>query len=87
MTARLETMIVEVKLPQLSMGVVDCQVTKWLHDVGARVQEGQVLVEVDTDKTVAEIDAPESGVLVEIRCSVGTVVEVGATLGLIDTGT
>lgn len=78
-------MIVEVKLPQLSMGVVDCQVSRWLHEVGARVEEGQLLVEVDTDKTVTEIEAPESGVLVEIRSPAGAMVEVGATLALIDT--
>lgn len=78
-------MIVEVKLPQLSMGVVDCQVSKWLKAVGERVEQGQLLVEVDTDKTVTEIEAPESGVLVEIRHPAGTVVDVGETLGVIDT--
>jgi len=79
-------MIVEVKLPQLSMGVVDCQVTKWAKNVGDRVEQGQLLLEVDTDKTVTEIEAPESGVLVEIRHGDGTVVVVGETLGIIDTG-
>jgi pyruvate/2-oxoglutarate dehydrogenase complex dihydrolipoamide acyltransferase (E2) component len=78
-------MIVEVKLPQLSMGVVDCQVSKWLTVVGDRVEQGQLLIEVDTDKTVAEIEAPESGVLVEIRHPAGAVVGVGDTLGVIDT--
>ncbi|MBX3578720.1 MAG: biotin attachment protein [Rhizobiaceae bacterium] len=78
-------MIVEVKLPQLSMGVVDCQVSKWLAAVGDRVAEGQLLIEVDTDKTVTEIEAPGSGVLVEIRIPAGTVVGVGETLGVIDT--
>jgi len=78
-------MKVEVKLPQLSMGVVDCQVSKWLKIVGDRVNEGELLVEVDTDKTITEIEAPEAGVLVEITEQAGAVVEVGATLGIIDT--
>ena len=78
-------MRVEVKLPQISMGVVDCQVSKWLHAVGDRVAEGQLLIEVDTDKTVTEIEAPEAGVLVEILKPAGTVVGVGETLGIIDT--
>lgn len=78
-------MIVEVKLPQLSMGVVDCQVSKWLKSVGERVEAGQLLVEVDTDKTITEIEAPESGVLIEIRHAAGAVVDVGETLGIIDT--
>jgi len=78
-------MIVEVKLPQLSMGVVDCQVSKWIAAVGERVAQGQLIVEIDTDKTVTEIEAPEAGVLVEIRFPAGTVVGVGETLGVIDT--
>ena len=78
-------MIVEVKLPQISMGVVDCQVSKWLHAVGDRVEQGQLLIEVDTDKTVTEIEAPESGVLVEIRHPAGATVAVGETLGIIET--
>ena len=79
-------MIVEVKLPQLSMGVVDCQVSKWLKHVGDRVEQGELLVEIDTDKTVTEIEAPESGVLTEICHPAGTVVAVGQTLGVIDAG-
>lgn len=78
-------MMIDVKLPQVSMGVVDCQVSKWLHGVGDRVQQGELLVEIDTDKTVTEIEAPEAGVLVEIRFADGTVVGVGETLGVIDT--
>ena len=78
-------MIVEVKLPQISMGVVECQVSKWLFGVGDRVQQGQLLVEVDTDKTVTEIEAPDGGVLVEIRHPAGSQVSVGDTLGVIDT--
>lgn len=78
-------MIVEVKLPQLSMGVIECQVAKWLNAVGDRVQQGQLLVEIDTDKTVTEIEAPESGVLVEIRYPAGAAVGVGETLAVIDT--
>ena len=78
-------MIVEVKLPQLSMGVVDCQVTKWLREVGDRVEQGELLIEVDTDKAITEISAPETGVLVEICYTAGQVVEVGATLGKIET--
>jgi pyruvate/2-oxoglutarate dehydrogenase complex dihydrolipoamide acyltransferase (E2) component len=76
--------IAEVKLPQLSMGVVDCHVSKWLVAVGDRVRAGQLLVEIDTDKTLAEIEAPEDGVLVEIRHPAGALVEVGETLGVID---
>lgn len=78
-------MIVEVKLPQISMGVVECQVSKWLFSVGERVEQGQLLIEVDTDKTVTEIEAPEAGILREIRYPAGTQVSVGETLGLIET--
>jgi pyruvate/2-oxoglutarate dehydrogenase complex dihydrolipoamide acyltransferase (E2) component len=53
--------------------------------VGDRVQQGALLIEVDTDKTVTEIEAPEAGVLVEIRHPAGAQVNVGDTLGVIDT--
>lgn len=79
-----DPMMAEVKLPQLSMGVVDCHVSKWLIAVGERVQQGQLLVEIDTDKTLTEIEAPETGVLIEIRYPAGSLVEVGETLGIID---
>lgn len=79
-------MKVEVKMPQISMGVVECQVSKWLKSVGERVDAGQLLLEVDTDKTVTEIEAPESGVLVEIHFPDGSSVGVGETLGIIDAG-
>ena len=78
-------MMVEVKLPQISMGVVECQVSKWLFAVGDRVEQGTLLIEIDTDKTVTEIEAPEAGVLVEIRSPAGSQVNVGDTLGVIDT--
>jgi pyruvate/2-oxoglutarate dehydrogenase complex dihydrolipoamide acyltransferase (E2) component len=67
------------------MGVVECQISKWLFTVGDRVQQGALLIEVDTDKTVTEIEAPEAGVLVEIRHPAGAQVNVGDTLGVIDT--
>lgn len=76
-------MITEVKLPQLSMGVVECQVARWLAEVGETVSQGQLLVEIDTDKTLTELEAPEAGVLIEIRHPAGAVVPVGATLALI----
>ncbi len=51
----------------------------------ATVQQGQLLVEIDTDKTIAKLEAPESGVLVEIRHPAGAFVAVGQTLALIRT--
>jgi len=80
-------MIVEVKLPQLSMGVIECQVSTWHHAVGDRVRQGQLLVEIDTDKTLTEIEAPDSGVLAEIRYPAGATVGVGEILAIIDTST
>lgn len=74
----------DIVLPQLSMGVIDCQLTNWLKNVGDRVEQGEAVVEVDTDKTVTEIGAPEAGILREIRFAAGATVNVGDVLGVID---
>lgn len=79
-------MMVEVKLPQLSMGVIDCELKRWLRQVGDVVAEGDALAEVDTDKTVTEINSPASGTLVEIRHQAGETVNVGDVLAVIAEG-
>lgn len=78
--------MVEIRLPQLSMGVIDCQMTAWLKQVGEKVEKGEAVAEVDTDKTITEITAPEAGTLVEIRAQAGETVAVGDVLGVIADG-
>ena len=78
-------MATELKLPELAESMTSAAITAWLKEPGDRVSAGDAIVEVDTDKTTIEIEAPVSGVLREIVVPAGTEeVEVGAVLAVID---
>jgi pyruvate/2-oxoglutarate dehydrogenase complex dihydrolipoamide acyltransferase (E2) component len=74
-----------VILPKWGMNMVEATVVEWLKAVGDRVDEGEAIVSVETDKVEATVEAPVSGTLVEILVGPDEDVPVGATLGLIAT--
>jgi pyruvate dehydrogenase E2 component (dihydrolipoamide acetyltransferase) len=57
----------------------------WLKELGESVAKGDPLVEVETEKAVLEMEALDSGVLVEIISGVGTEILVGAVIGYLET--
>lgn len=71
-------------MPQLGETVKEGTVTAWHKQVGERVQEGEPLFEVTTDKVDTEIPAPVSGVLREIAVPPGQTVSVGTRLAIIE---
>ncbi len=58
--------IVEVKVPQLSESVAEATLLQWRKQPGEAVAMDEILVEIETDKVVLEVPAPNSGVLAEI---------------------
>ena len=72
-----------VVLPKWGMNMVEATVVEWLKAVGERVEAGEALVNVETDKVEATVEAPVSGVLTEIVARPDQDVPVGATLGFI----
>src|SRR5262249_11031373 len=58
-------------------------ITKWLKKVGDKVQRDEPLFEISTDKVDAEIPAPSSGVLREIKVQEGTTVQVNTVVAVI----
>lgn len=72
-----------VLLPKWGMNMVEATVVEWLKAVGERVEAGEALVNVETDKVEATVEAPVSGVLTEIVARPDQDVPVGATLGFI----
>jgi pyruvate/2-oxoglutarate dehydrogenase complex dihydrolipoamide acyltransferase (E2) component len=74
---------VDVVLPQFGMGMTGASVANWLKKQGDFVSEGEVLVEVETAKSVNEIVAPASGVLEAILVTAQQEVEVYAVLARI----
>ncbi|HUB98089.1 MAG TPA: dihydrolipoamide acetyltransferase family protein [Stellaceae bacterium] len=77
-------MPVDVIMPQMGESVVEGTVSKWLINVGDKVQEDQPLVEISTDKVDAEIPSPAAGVITKIIASEGQTLPVGALLAVID---
>lgn len=73
-------MTVEVRMPQISMTMIDGTIVKWLKAVGEPVSEGEPLVEIQTDKVVEELGASASGILHAIVAPEGEVVPVGAVI-------
>src|SRR6476620_403553 len=75
-------MATEVKLPRLGQGMESGTIVKWLKSEGDKVEKGEALYELDTDKVTQEVEAEASGVLLKIAITEGEV-EVGKTIGFI----
>src|SRR5512132_2155000 len=72
----------EVKLPRLGQGVEAGTIVKWLKSEGEKVEKGEPLYELDTDKVTQEVEAEASGVLLKIAVQEGEV-PVGQTIAVI----
>src|SRR5437764_2521024 len=75
-------MAAEVKLPRLGQGMESGTVVKWLKSEGDRVEKGEPLYELDTEKVTQEVEADASGVLLKIAVQEGEV-PVGTTVAVI----
>jgi pyruvate/2-oxoglutarate dehydrogenase complex dihydrolipoamide acyltransferase (E2) component len=73
-----------IVLPKAGMNMVEATVVAWRKSPGDRVEQGEPVVEIETDKVELEIEAPVSGVLREVLVGVDEDAPVGATLGLIE---
>src|SRR6187200_904249 len=75
-----------VSLPALGESVTEGMVTRWLKQVGDRVEVDEPLLEVSTDKVDTEIPSPIAGVIEEILVAEDETAEVGAPLVRIGSG-
>jgi len=76
----------EIKVPEAGFSITEGTIVQWHKSVGQRVQEGETIVSVETDKIVVEIPAQCNGVLIEIRHEAGETVPIGSVLGIIAEG-
>lgn len=76
----------DVLMPQMGVSVSEGVVTRWLVGVGDSVVNEQILCEISTDKTDAEISAPNDGVVIEIIVNEGETVDVGAPVARMSVG-
>jgi 2-oxoglutarate dehydrogenase E2 component (dihydrolipoamide succinyltransferase) len=73
----------DVIMPQMGESIAEGTVTKWMKNVGDRVQRDEPLFEISTDKVDAEIPAPATGVLKEIRVQPGATVPINTVVAVI----
>ena len=76
-------MISEVTMPSMGADMTEGTIVKWLKSEGDQVARGDKLAEVETDKTVVEMEAYADGLLRKIVVSEGSLVQVGAVIAFI----
>jgi pyruvate dehydrogenase E2 component (dihydrolipoamide acetyltransferase) len=74
---------VDITMPQLGETVTEGTITRWLKQVGERVDPDEPLFEVSTDKVDSEVPASAGGYLTEIRVTEGETAAVGTVLAVI----
>jgi 2-oxoglutarate dehydrogenase E2 component (dihydrolipoamide succinyltransferase) len=77
-------MALEMKVPSPGESITEVEIAQWLVEDGDYVEKDQAIAEVDSDKATLELPAEESGIIT-LKAEEGDVVEVGATVCLIDT--
>jgi pyruvate dehydrogenase E2 component (dihydrolipoyllysine-residue acetyltransferase) len=77
-------MRIEVTMPNLGYDMEEGKVQPWLKSVGDRVERGEPIAEIETDKTTVEMEAMASGTLVEIVCDEGSEAAVGAVIAVLE---
>ena len=78
-------MLIDVKVPQLSESVAEATLSQWHIKAGQAVTRDQNLIDIETDKVVLELPAPDAGVIVEIIKHNGDTVVSGEVIARLDT--
>jgi 2-oxoglutarate dehydrogenase E2 component (dihydrolipoamide succinyltransferase) len=73
-------------MPQMGESIAEGTITKWLKQVGERVERDEPLFEISTDKVDAEIPSPAAGTLTEIKVKEGETVEINTIVAVLDGG-
>ncbi len=79
-------MIIEIKVPVLPESVADAAIATWHVSVGQAVSRDDNLVDIETDKVVLEVPAPDDGVIIEIREDEGATVLGEHVIALLEVG-
>ena len=79
-------MLVDVKVPVLAESIAEATLLNWQKQAGERVERGENLIDIETDKVTLEVSALHNGVLAEILKENGAIVESDQVIARIDTG-
>jgi pyruvate dehydrogenase E2 component (dihydrolipoamide acetyltransferase) len=77
-------MATEIRMANLGFDMESGVVGNWLKQVGDKVERGEAIVEVETDKATIEMEATQSGTLVEIVAEQGQEVPVGEVIAYLE---
>jgi pyruvate dehydrogenase E2 component (dihydrolipoamide acetyltransferase) len=77
-------MRVDVTMPNLGYDMETGKIASWLKNPGDRVERGEPIAEIETDKSTVEMEALASGTLVEIVSGVGEEAAVGAVIARLE---
>ena len=77
---------IPIEMPALGYDMEQARLLGWLKKVGDEVARGDVVAEIETEKSTIEVEALASGTLVEILHDSGAEVPVGDTIGFLEDG-
>ena len=78
--------VAEIKVPELAESITEGTIAQWVKKVGDRVEKGEFIMELETDKVNAEIISEEAGVLTQILAEEGDTVNVGQVVAVVEAG-
>lgn len=76
-------MSTEITMPKLSDTMTEGRLVAWRKNIGSRVERGEVIAEVETDKANMELESFSSGMLLETRAKPGDTIAVGTVIALV----
>jgi pyruvate/2-oxoglutarate dehydrogenase complex dihydrolipoamide acyltransferase (E2) component len=77
---------IAIEMPRLGYDMESGKIGAWVRKVGDTVNRGDVLAEIETEKSTVDMEAMASGTLVEIVAEAGTELPVGQVIGYLDDG-
>jgi pyruvate/2-oxoglutarate dehydrogenase complex dihydrolipoamide acyltransferase (E2) component len=77
---------IPIEMPRLGYDMETGKVASWVRNVGDSVKRGEVIAEIETEKSTVEMEALADGTLVEQTLAVGQEVPVGTVIGYLDDG-
>jgi pyruvate/2-oxoglutarate dehydrogenase complex dihydrolipoamide acyltransferase (E2) component len=79
------TSIVEFRMPKFGELMEKGKVVAWKKSVGEKIDKGESIVEIETDKSNLDVESPVSGIIVEILIPEGSTEEINTVLARIST--
>ena len=78
-------MAIEIKVPEMGESIVEATVGAWVKNEGDKIEAGETILELETEKVNLEVTAPATGTLETVNIPEGEIVNVGTVLGTINT--